>query len=158
MIDKLKMLLKVKKLKEAEALKLMQMQRVKEREARSAADRSRIVVEQNAATLEPRSDALYAEIIGKTVDLTCLDELKLRLVAMEKDHDRLKDKLQRDELAHEKADSALKLAVRDHDERVRASRKYLILTDDLMGTIIRGIEHAEEAETEDRVARGRRPE
>jgi Type III secretion protein YscO len=130
MIDKLNMLLKVKKLKEAEALKLMQMQRVKEREARSAADRSRIIVEENAATLEPRSDALYAEIMGKTIDLTCLDELKLRLVAMQKEHDRLKDKLQRDELAHEKADSALKLAIRDHDERVRASQKYEILTDE----------------------------
>jgi hypothetical protein len=151
MIDKLNMLLKVKKLKEAEALKLMQMQRVKEREARSAADRSRIIVEENAATLEPRSDALYAEIMGKTIDLTCLDELKLRLVAMQKEHDRLKDKLQRDELAHEKADSALKLAIRDHDERVRASQKYEILTDDLMGTIIRQREHAEEAEIEDRV-------
>jgi Type III secretion protein YscO len=158
MIDKLNMLLKVKKLKEAEALKLMQMQRVKEREARSAADRSRIIVEENAATLEPRSDALYAEIMGKTIDLTCLDELKLRLVAMQKEHDRLKDKLQRDELAHEKADSALKLAIRDHDERVRASQKYEILTDDLMGTIIRQREHAEEAEIEDRTTRGRRPE
>jgi hypothetical protein len=158
MIDKLKMLLKVKKLKEAEALKLMQMQRVKEREARSAAARSRIIVEENAATLEPRSDALYAEIMGKTIDLNCLDELKLRLIGMQKDHDRLKDKLQRDELAHEKADSALKLAIRDHDERVRASQKYEILTDDLMGTIIRQREHAEEAEIEDRVTRGRRPE
>ena len=95
MIDKLKTLLKIKKLKEAEALKTMQMQRVKEREARSAADRSRIIVEENAATLEPRGDALYAEIIGKTIDLNCLDELKLRLIAMQKDHDRLKDKLER---------------------------------------------------------------
>ena len=158
MIDKLKLLLKVKKLKEAEALKLMQMKRVKEREAKSAAERSRIIAEESAATLEPRGDALYAEIMGKTIDLGCLDDLKLRLVAMQKDHDRLKDKLQRDELAHEKADSALQLAIRDHDERVRATQKYEILTDDLIAVQMRRQEHAEEAEIEDRVIRGARPE
>jgi hypothetical protein len=157
-IDKLKTLLKVKKLKEAEALKQMQMKRVKEREAKAAADRSRIIVEESAATLEPRSDALYAEVMNKIIDLRDLDDLKLRLIAIQKDHDRLKDKLQRDEVAHDKADCALKDAIRDHDQKVRATQKYEILTDDLAGVLMRKLEFAEEAEIEDRVTRGARPE
>jgi Type III secretion protein YscO len=158
LIDKLKTLLKVKKLKEAEALKQLQMKRVKEREAKAAAERSRVIVEESAATLEPRSDALYAEIMNRIIDLGDLDDLKLRLIAIQKDHDRLKDRLQRDEVAHEKADSALNDAIRNHDEKVRATQKYEILTDDLAGGLIRKLEFAEEAEIEDRVTKGARPE
>ncbi len=158
MIDKLKTLLKVKQLKEAEALKQMQMKRVKEREAKAAAERSRIIVEESAATIEPRSDALYAEIMNRIIDLRDLDDLKLRLIAIQKDHDRLKDKLQRDEVAHDKADSALKDAIRDHDQKVRAAQKYEILTANLSSVLRLRLESAEEAEIEDRVTRRAGPQ
>src|SRR5690348_4921001 len=136
----------------------MQMKRVKEREAKAAAERSRIIVEENAATLEPRSDALYAEIMNRIIDLRDLDDLKLRLIAIQKDHDRLKDKLQRDEVAHGKADSALNDAIRDHDQKVRATQKYEILTANLSSVLRLKLEGAEEAEIEDRVTRRAGPQ
>lgn len=95
MIGQLKVLLRVKTLKEEQALRALQAKRRQVEEGRAAEQRARAVEEASRATLGSREDAIYDGIIGKIVSPEALDDTRSAVVTLEQDHARLTDATER---------------------------------------------------------------
>ena len=68
MIKQMKVLLRVKELKQDQAFRAMQAKRVQVAQAKAATERARAAVEESRRTYAAREDAIYAEILGTVVD------------------------------------------------------------------------------------------
>ena len=91
MIGQMKVLLRVKELKEQQAFRAMTAKRAQVAEAMAALEAARQHVRESAATLPAREDAIYKEIMRRVVDLDIIEETKGKVVVLEKQHAKLVD-------------------------------------------------------------------
>jgi hypothetical protein len=91
MIGQMKVLLRIKELKEEQAFRAMTAKRAQVAEAMAALEVARQCVRESAATLPAREDAIYKEIMRRVVDLDIIEETKGKVVVLEKQHAKLVD-------------------------------------------------------------------
>jgi hypothetical protein len=156
MSDPLQVLLTVKRLKEAQALKELAARRREAEAAASERERVRAIELESQRTLSHREDAIYAKVIGEILDLGQLDETRGAVVALEREHQKLRDDSERAIHVEARARDAVDKARRVRAERQRHVDKYLILTEVRAAERDAAIELAEEVEIEDQFSRPRR--
>lgn len=131
MIGQMSVLLRLKTLKEEQALRALQVKRRQVAEGESAVERAERGVAESAATLATREDAIYADILGRVVDLGALDDTRGRVVDLEKGHAALKDVAERAAHTLHRLNGELDGAVQHHRAATRTRDKYTVLRDDL---------------------------
>ncbi|WP_378940848.1 YscO family type III secretion system apparatus protein [Mesorhizobium sp. ANAO-SY3R2] len=151
----MKMLLRVKELKEEQAMRAMQAKR----QQFDSAQRQRVSAEadvtESAATLPSRENAIYAEILGKIVDQDEIDQTKGRVVQLEKEHGALKDIAERCRHVEHRLEGELESATLAYRYAQKKRDKFQIVTDDLVSAAAVEAEHREEVEVEDLFSRPR---
>jgi hypothetical protein len=153
MIGQLKVLLRIKQLKQEQAFRAMNVKRQQVGEALAAIETAQARERESAATLPVREDAIYSEIMHHVIDVPVIDETKARVVALEKEHARLVDAVERAVHVHARLEKELQDAVKIYRKTVKDGDKYLILTDEVGAAIGAQAERREEAEVEDIVNR-----
>jgi hypothetical protein len=148
-IGQLKILLRVKELKEEKAFRAVNVKRREVAEALSTIEAARDKVREDAATLPAREDAIYQGIIGRVVDFDKIDEAKNRMQQLEKDHAKLVDSVERAVHVHARLEKELAATVASHRKTVKDRDKYMVLTDEVSSELRAQISHREEVEIED---------
>lgn len=156
MIPQMMTLLRVKELKQDQAFRTMRAKRSQVEEAKTETERAHVVVEESAATMPSREDAIYADVIGRVIDLNEIDETRGRVVQLEKDHARLKDTWERARHVEARLENELETATDVYKQSTKVRDKYAILTDTLKHEAEQIVEQREEAEVEDLFARPRK--
>lgn len=155
MIRQMKILLRVKELKEERALRAMQAKR----QQFDAAQQQRIGAEadvvESAATIPSRETAIYAEILGEIVDQSEIDRIKGRIVQLEKEHNALKDAAERCRHVEHRLEGELETLTLAFRYAQKKRDKFQIVTDDLVLAAAVEAEHKEEVEVEDLFSRAR---
>lgn len=155
MIGQMKTLLRVKKLKEEQALRAMQVKRQQLEDARRRRISAEAEVAESAATLPSRETAIYAEILGEVVDQSEIDRIKGRIVRLEKEHSVLKDVAERCRHIEHGLEGELQILTQAYRHALKKRDKFQIVTDDLVLAAAVEAEHKEEIEVEDLFSRPR---
>jgi hypothetical protein len=155
MIGQVKVLLRVKQLREEQAFRAMMLKRAQLAEAEAALERAKAAVEDSASTLRSREDAIYAGVLGTVVGLDGLDELRGQVVQLEQGHTRLKDAQERSAHVRHRVDGELAQARQGHQVAVRARDKFGMITDELVREADEAASAKEENEVEELFARPR---
>ncbi|HVB90002.1 MAG TPA: YscO family type III secretion system apparatus protein [Beijerinckiaceae bacterium] len=156
MIGQLIVLLRVKTLKEEQALREANAKREAAAKAAEAAEEARKRVCESEATLKDREDAIYSDIMGKVVDLGAIDDTKGRVVLLEKEHGKLVDGEERATHVKARVDAELESATQLHRKSVRDRDKYILLTDEATKEIQDTALYKEENEIEELFSTRRR--
>jgi hypothetical protein len=156
MIGQMSILLRLKTLKEEQALRALQVKRRQVAEGEAVLDEARQAVSASAATLGSREDAIYEGILGRVVDLGALDDTRGAVVALEKGHARLTDSAERAAYTLHRLTGECEAAAEGHRAATRVRDKYTILRDDLAARAAEEAEAREEGEVEELFGR-RRP-
>lgn len=149
MIAQMKTLLRVKTLKEEQALRAMQAKRQQAEIARAESERARDTVEESSRTYASREETIYAEILGSVIDQNDVDVTRGKVVLLEKQHNALKDALERALHVEHRLVGELKDATERYHAALRKSDKFRLITDDLVLGFSKAVEGREEAEVED---------
>jgi hypothetical protein len=153
MIGQMKVLLRVKELKQDQAFRAMQKKRNEVIEAERLLELARQTVAESARTLGSREDAIYSDVIGQIVDLDALDHTRGRVVQLEKDHTRLKDEADRTAHVQNRLEGELEVASQHYKGAVRVRDKYVLITDEMKREADEIVVYKEEAEIEDLFSR-----
>lgn len=156
MIGQIKVLLRVKQLREEQAFRTLQLKRGQMADAEARVARAHAAVVESARTLPAREDAIYAELIGKVVEPDAFDEARAKVAELEKAHARLKDEEERARHILARAQEELDAAVRAHNAALKARDKYNIITDELVREALAIVDAKEEVEIEDLFSRARK--
>lgn len=155
MIPQMTTLLRIKELKQDQAFRTMRGKRTQAEEAKAETERALTIVEESAATMPAREDAIYAEVLGKVIDLGGIDETRGKVVQLEKDHARLKDTWERARHVEARLEKELETATDLYRQATKVRDKYTILTDTLKQEAEEIVKQREEAEVEDLFSRPR---
>jgi hypothetical protein len=149
MIGQLKVLLRIKELKEEQAFRVVHVKRREVADAASAIEIARENMRENVATLPSREDAIYLGIIGRVVGYDKIEEAKNEMVVLEREHAKLVDAVERAAHVHARLEKELTGAVEAHRKTTRDRDKYLVLIDEVGSEFRAQAAHREEAEIED---------
>jgi type III secretion system (T3SS) protein YscO len=149
MIRQLRVLLRVKELKEEQAFRAVHIKRREVSEAAAAIELAREKVRENAATLPAREDAIYRGIIGRVVDYDEIEDAKNEMVEIEREHARLVDTVERATHVHARLERELAGVVEAHRKAARERDKYDVLTEEVGSEVRAQAAHREEIEIED---------
>jgi hypothetical protein len=149
MIRQLKVLLRVKELKEEQAFRAVHVKRREVTEAASAIELAREKVQENAATLPAREDAIYRGIIGRIVDYDEIEDAKNEMVEIERQHGKLVDAVERATHVHVRLEKELAGALEAHRKATRERDKYDVLTEEVSSEARAQTAYREETEIED---------
>jgi hypothetical protein len=149
MIRQLRVLLRVKELKEEQAFRAVHVKRREVTDAASAIEIAREKVRENAATLPAREDAIYRGIIGRVVDYDEIEDAKNEMVEIEREHARLVDTVERATHVHARLERELASAVEAHRKATKERDKYDVLTEEVSSEFRAQAAHREEIEIED---------
>jgi hypothetical protein len=155
MIPQMLVLLRVKELKQEQAFRAMRAKREQVADAKTATERAQDVVDESAATLPSREDAIYAQVLGRVVDLDAIDDTRGQVVQLEKDHARLTDALERAVHVEARLEKELESATTHYRQSTKVRDKYVIITDVLKQEAEDFMNQREEVEIEDLFARPR---
>lgn len=149
MIGQVKVLLRVKELKEEQAFRALEAKRRQVQEGKAAVAQARAAADASKATLASREDAIYEKVLGQIVDLAALDDTRGAVVRLEQDHTRLTDAVERASHVLARLDGELVVTTTAHRGAVKVKDKYTILTDDLREKADAAATLAEENEVEE---------
>jgi len=143
------MLLRVKHLRQEEALRRFQVSQAAARAAQAVTEAAAVAVDESRRTMGAREDRIYDDILQRVVDPAELEETRGRVVRLQKEHDVLVDDRERalhvEARAMREADAAnaaYRAAAMVHD-------KYKIITDEIAEAHRRESDHREEVDMED---------
>ena len=156
MIGQMQVLLRLKTMKEEQALRALQAKRRQVADGESAMERVQRIVAESEATLEAREDALYEGILGQVVGLDALDDTRGAVVDLEKGHARLTDAAERAAHTLHRLNGELETSVQTHRAATRVRDKYTIIRDDLRGQAEMEATAKEENEVEELFSKRRK--
>jgi Type III secretion protein YscO len=149
MIGQLKVLLRIKELKEQQAFRAVHAKRHQVADAASAIEVAGEKVRENAATLPAREDAIYRGIIGRVVDYDKIEETNGEMLVLEREHAKLVDSEERATHVHARLEKELSEAVQAHRKTTKDRDKYILLTEEISSEFRAQTAHREESEVED---------
>lgn len=156
MIGQMIVLRRIKELRQEQAFRAMRAKRMEVEEAMRATQKALEIVDASAATLASREDAIYAEVLGRVVDLGGVDDTRGKVVQLEKEHARLKDDWERAAHVQARLEDELAAATDRYRQTTKAHDKYIIITDEMKKEIEELDGRREETEIEDLYSRPRR--
>lgn len=156
MISQMRTLLRVKQLKESQALREMQARRQKAEAARLETLQAEAAVRESERSYEAREDAIYAEILGEVIDQGDVDRTHARVVRLEKQHEALKNALERARHMQRRLQEEAEVAAAIYRSALKALDKFRIVTDDLVQSAEQMVEQREEGEVEELFAQPRK--
>jgi hypothetical protein len=156
MNDPLQVLLKIKRLKEEQALKHLAAMRKAAEIAAQERERARAREAESARSLPVREDAVYRKVLGETISLGRLDETRGEIALLERSHQALRDESERAIHVEARALDRVEQARKARLDQQRQVDKYVIITDLRAAEAAAAEESAEEAEVEDQLSRPRR--
>ena len=156
MIEQLKVLLRIKELREEQAFRVVNLKRREVAEALSTIEVAQERVQESTKILPAREDAIFRPIIGRVVGYDTIEETKGKAQALEKDHTKLVDAVDRATHVHARLTKELTEATRVHRKTMANRDKYILLTDQVSTDLNIQTAHREEAEIEDIFGTGRR--
>jgi hypothetical protein len=154
MIKKIKRLLRVKELKEEEALRLVQARRRELAEAEKALLEAIDVRDQSAKTYDARETRIYDQIMGLVIGQLKIDDTKAQVLALAKQHQELVDDVTRMEHVVDGRKAELAKAVENHASCVKIRDKYVFLKDKMVSEALAESEAKEESEIEELFSKG----
>jgi hypothetical protein len=154
-IGQMKVLLRVKQLKLDQAFRAMQAKRQQLAKAQEATARAKAAVAESARTYAAREDAIYAGILGRVVDLDGVDDTHALVVELQKDHQALKDGVERAIHVEARVQGELDAAVAAYQAATRMRDKFSTITDELVAAAASEADYKEEIEVEDLFSRPR---
>ncbi|MBR0988364.1 type III secretion system stalk subunit SctO [Bradyrhizobium liaoningense] len=158
MIEQLKLLLRLKELKQDRALRAVNTKRIEASAALTELGRAQSHVSDSERTLPEREDAIYEPIIGRVIGHDEIEETKGRLWQLESQHARLVDASERAVHVHARLERQLKDAVAAHRQSMKERDKYSMLTDTVRDQVRSEATYRDEIEIEDMFSsRRRRP-
>jgi hypothetical protein len=157
MIGQMTVLLRLKTIKEEQALRVLRAKRRQVAEGEAALEQARQAVDASARTLDAREDAIYESILGQVVDLGALDDTRGAALALAQAHSRLADASNRAAYNLERLTGECAAAAERHRAATRVRDKYAILRDDLGARADAEAQAREENEVEELFCR-RRPD
>lgn len=153
MIGQFRMLGKVKTLREDKALRALQKARAMLREAEARLAQLEDEVAQSRASLPARERGLFVPVLGQTVGMGALDEVKERVVALYQDHMALEDRRDRARDHVKRCEQALQAARVDLRVRQQETEKIGTVTEELVAAAAAEQAAREEIEIEDAFSR-----
>jgi len=156
MIQDFKILQRVKATREDTALRALRAKREQLEEAVRIRREREKAVEDSAASLTDREDAIYSEIMRKVVDTNEIDSVKEHVLEVHKGHQQLEDEL---ELAIQnclRLEQEVEEAQRAYQAAQRTREKFDTMLEDLVREQAVFRERAEETEIEDLFSKGRK--
>jgi GAF domain-containing protein len=148
-IEQLKVLRRVKELREGRAFRALNAKRHEVMEARREIELARETVRENAAALPIREDAIYRGIIGRVIGYEKIEEANGEMQVLERQHAKLLDAVERAVHVHARLEKQLAEAVQAHRKAVKDRDKYVIVTDEVSAGLHAEAAHREEIEVED---------
>ncbi|MEO9530039.1 YscO family type III secretion system apparatus protein [Roseibium sp.] len=155
MIEKFRILQKVKATREDTALRALRAKREQLSEAVRSRRQQEKAVEDSAAALPDREAAVYQEIMRKVVDAQKIDATKEKVVQLHKDHEHLEDDLEMAIQRCLRLTQEVDDAHRAYQVAQRTREKFDMMLEDLVREHADQAERAEEAEIEELFAKGR---
>jgi hypothetical protein len=149
MIGQLKVLLRIKELKEQQAFRVVHAKRREVADAVAAVEIAGEKVRENAATLPAREDAIYRGIIGRVVDYDKIEETNGEMLVLEREHAKLVDAVERATHVHARLEKELTEAVQAHRKTAKDRDKYTVLTEEVSSQFRARTALREESEAED---------
>lgn len=149
MSRQLKVLLRIKTLKEEEQLRVANRKRAEAAEADRLTREAQARVEASFATLAQREDLIYEEILGKVIDLAAIDDTKAKVVALQKSHARLVDEKERCAHVQQRIESERDAQIAEHKRALKDVDKYILLTETAKQEALAAADAMEEIEIED---------
>ncbi|MEL6337526.1 MAG: YscO family type III secretion system apparatus protein [Pseudomonadota bacterium] len=153
MIDQLRTLRRIKKMREEKAMAAFLAARDSVRAAEALRDRAQAAVDESALTLRDREQACFTPILGKPVEQADIDEAKHNAAEVEAEHQRLIDRVARAEHVIVERKQAMEEARIAHKQAEQAVDKVDILIEEEMAEVTREAEAKEEVELEDLAGR-----
>jgi hypothetical protein len=127
MIKKISRLLRIKEIKEEEALRALQAKRRELSNAELDKVKAEEAVAESKRTYEAREDAIYQQILGATIKQNAIDDTKAKVVALAGEHQALIDDVTRMIHVIERLKGEVRQAVEHHARCVRIKDKYVHL-------------------------------
>lgn len=156
MITQMKTLLRVKKLKQEQAFRTLQLRRRALEDAEAATRAAQVAVDESLKTIPAREDAIYAEILGRAIALGDVDDAKARVLAVHAEHQILIDERERTAHVEARARRERDEAVTAYQDATKVTDKYGVITDDLVTAHVAAVTAQEDSEVEEMFARPRR--
>ena len=155
MISQFRMLGKVKALREDKALRALQKARLILREAEDRLAALEAEVAESRATLPARERALFAPVLGQTVGMPAIDDVKENVVELHRLHQELEDRRDRARDHVKRCEQALVAARAELRLRQQDSEKITPVTAELVEAFTADQLAREEIEIEDAFSRPR---
>jgi hypothetical protein len=149
MMDQLKVLRRIKDLREQQALRLVNAKRRETMAAEAVLSDARKTVSQSAATLPTREDAIYRPILRQVVGFDDVEEAKANVQALQTSHSKLIDNAERAEHVRKRVQKQLDEAIAAHRKAIAEQDKYTILADEVTSEWRSRMDHQAELEIED---------
>ncbi len=154
MIKKIKRLLRVKELKEEEALRLVQAKRRELLAAETALSDAIDTRDASAKTYDARETLIYNEIMGLVIGQLKIDDTKAQVLALARQHQELVDDVTRMEHVVDGRKAELAKAVENHASSMKIRDKYIFLKDKMVSEALAEGEAREESEIEELFSKG----
>ncbi|WAJ30520.1 type III secretion system stalk subunit SctO [Antarcticirhabdus aurantiaca] len=151
----MKVLVRVKELKQDQAFRALQAKRSQHAAAVAATARARAAVVESAATYGAREDAIYAEVLGRVVGLDGVDDVHARVKQLERDHQILKDGVERCIHVEARLAGEVEAALATYQGAVKIRDKFVLITDELVSVAAAEADAKEENEVEELFSRPR---
>lgn len=149
MMEQLKVLRRIKDLKEEQALRVVNARRREAIEAEAALSAARNAVNRSETTLPIRENAIFQPIIGHVVSFGDVEQTKADAQALQTDHSRLIDVAERAQHIQKRLQKQLHEAIAAHRKTLADQHKYTILTEDVTARWRSQLDYREEIEIED---------
>jgi len=156
MIEALKVLLRVKELKERQVFRALAAKRSQVGQAKAAIEIAREHMRTSSETLPEREDTIYRMIMSRIVDLDEVDETKGKVQHLEAEHRKLVDAVERAIHVHARLEKELLAVAEAYRNSIKERDKYVALTEELQAEKRAEVAHRDEAEVEDLFGNRRR--
>ncbi len=153
MIRKIARLLKIKDMREQEALRLVQVKRRALREAEAELDRAVEIRDESVRSYPEREQAVYDTVMGRIVAQDAVEDMKAGLVRLAETHQEVVDEVTRMEHVVARFRRELSDAREAHAAAVRAKEKYVFLHGHVRDLMLAEAEAREEGEVEELFAK-----
>ena len=149
MIRKIARLLKIKEMREQEALRLLQIKRRALADAETARAEAVSIRDESSRTYPDREQAVYDTVMGRVVEQDAVEDMKAALVRLAEAHQELEDEVTRMDHVVDRFRRELRAAREAHAAAVRAKEKYVFLHGHVRDIALAEAEAREEGEVEE---------
>ncbi len=149
MMEQLKVLRRIKSLREERMLRELTAVRREVLDADAVLASAKNAVRQSEATFPEREQNVFKPIIKQIVGFEDVEEAKANLQELQKEHTKLVDSAERAAHVRKRLQKRLDDAIEAHRQSMRERDKYTTLTDEAVSRWRREMDYLEEVENED---------